>query len=79
METSSTSTNQTIHPNTNLIENDKNKNEPLTPVEEEKSEISPNVDVTVYPKMRTLKKKTTKKEKQKKKKSPINKLEKKLI
>ena len=70
METSSTSTNQTIHPNTNLIENDKIKNEPLTPVEEEKSEISPNVDVTVYPKMRTLKKKTTKKEKQKKKEKP---------
>ena len=70
METSSTSTNQTIHPNTNLIENDKIKNEPLTPVEEEKNEISPNVDVTVYPKMRTLKKKTTKKEKQKKKEKP---------
>jgi hypothetical protein len=70
METSSTSTNQTIHPNANLIENDKIKNEPLTPVEEEKSEISPNEDVTVYPKMRTLKKKTTKKEKQKKKEKP---------
>ena len=70
METSSSSTNQTIHPNTNLIENDKNKNESLNPVEEEKSEISPNVDVTVYPKMRTLKKKTTKKEKQKKKEKP---------
>jgi hypothetical protein len=67
METSSSSTNQTIHPNTNLIENDKNKNVPLNPVEEEKNEISPNIDVTVYPKVKIQKKKTTKKEKQKKK------------
>ena len=65
METLSTSTTQTAHPNTNLIENDKNKNEPLNPVEEEKSDISPNVDVTVYPKIKNIKKKTTKKGKQK--------------
>lgn len=56
METASTSTIQTLHPSTNLIENDKNKNEPLNSIKEEKS-----VDVTVYPKMKNLRKKTTKK------------------
>lgn len=76
MEISSTSTNQTIQPSNNLIENDKNKNESLNPVEEEKSEISPNVDVTVYPKVKTLKKKTTKKEKQKKKVKPTKQIRK---
>lgn len=70
MESVSTSTIQTLHPNSTLTEDDKNKNESLNPVEEEKNEKSPNVDVTVYPKMKNLKKKTTKKGKNKTKEKP---------